>query len=526
VNLILLHKNKFILIGISLLVLATNCVAQTSNKEKKKWLAQADETFLDGDFFAAKSLYEKLIATDSTHIEYNYKLGVCNYKLKKFKAQALNHFRKTNAEQFPEANYYLGLLYHSAKDFDRAKYYFNHYKNIKAEKEHTLKETDDLLSKCFTAKVLLENVDKKIKIENLGAPVNTEYSEYAPLIPADEKFLLLTSRKPNKWHTQTDATGEYFEDIYITTQENSNWNTPQPMDTIINNSAHDACTGLSADGEKLLIYRTGKDKISGDIFESNFLNNAWSAPKLLDKNLNADGFNETSACYSADGDIIFFSSDRDGGYGGKDLYFVKKLTSGKWGKPFNLGPTINTEYNEDAPFVAPTGNIIYFSSEGHKNMGGYDVFKSEYNEKGEFTEPENMGVPINTVGDDIFFVINTNGDLAYLSSEREGGKGGQDIYKIMFDNNKANLTVYSMYLTNENNEPIKNAELVLTDMHLQEVYGIYKPNESSGKILIIATPNSTYRLAIQSFGYESQIISQYTLGNNTELNLKLRKLKE
>jgi Tol biopolymer transport system component len=244
---------------------------------------------------------------------------------------------------------------------------------------------------------------------------------------------------------------------------------------------------------------------------------------MLDKNLNEPGYNETSACYSADGEIIFFSSDRPGGYGGKDLYFVKKLSNGKWGKPFNLGPTINTEYNEDAPFVSPSGEEIYFSSEGHKNMGGYDVFKSSYDEKGEFSEPENMGAPINTVGDDIFFVINTNGSAAYMSSEREGGYGAQDIYKITFEDNNSSLSAYSIYLQDAENNLIKNAEIVLTDMDAREVYGIYKSNESSGKVLIIARPNQTFRLAIQAKGYESYIQNEYTFGSILDLKFKMKK---
>lgn len=501
-------------------------LGQLSGRQNKKTLAEANDAFENTDYLKAKKYFDKLYLVDSTNNEINCKLGVCNYSLKNYHTLSLVYFTKSSTIEFPEVNYYLGLLYHARKDFEKAILCFNHYKNYKEEKEHTIKEINDLIDKCFTAQLFEASPKSNIFIRNIGSAVNTPYSEYAPLIPADEKFMLFTSRRKNKLHTQTDAAADFYEDIYITTNIDTGWQAPVLLDTIINTPAHDACTGLSANGEKMLIYRTSKDMISGDIYESNLINSKWTIPEILGKNVNADGYSETSACYSADGEIIFFSSDRPGGYGGKDIYYVKKLGNGKWGTPYNLGPTINTEYNEDAPFISPSGTTIYFSSEGHKNMGGYDVFKSNFDESGVFSEPENMGSPINTVGDDIFFVINPAGSTAYMSSEREGGYGSQDIYKVMFTDNVSAFSAYSIYAEDVSKNIIKNIEILLTANGQRETYGVYRSNQLSGKLLVIVKPLQLFHISIQAKGFESLDMDNYSFDKEKEIVLKLNRLKE
>jgi hypothetical protein len=201
------------------------------------------------------------------------------------------------------------------------------------------------------------------------------------------------------------------------------------------------------------------------------------------------------------------------------------LPSGKWGTPYNLGPSINTEYNEDAPFVHPSGNILFFSSEGHENMGGYDIFKSTFDDSGHFNSPENLGCPVNTVDDDIFFVLNTDGSLGYLSSEREGGYGSQDIYSVYFPVNNIPLNVYNIHIFDESGGIITNVSVLLTDMTKKTIYGMYKSNLNTGKIVVISPPDVSYRIAIEAPGYEP-FISNTTLSADNELVFKLRKVQQ
>jgi hypothetical protein len=333
--------------------------------------------------------------------------------------------------------------------------------------------------------------------------------------------VIFTSRRKNKYYNSRDPLGDYFEDIYVSYKKDSAWGEPVMLDTSINKPYHDAACGLSADGERLLSYHTSPDHIHGHIYESTWSGNTWSSPELVHANVNSVDYIETSACYSPDGEMIFFSSNRPGGFGGKDLYSVKKLPNGVWAKPFNLGPKINTEYNEDAPFVHPNDSVLFFSSEGHKNMGGYDVFKSKFDEAEKFSTPENLGFPINTVDDDIFFVLNTDASMGYFSSRRKGGFGSHDLYKAFFEDNNIPLTAYGIHVTDELGNAVKKVEIIVTDREHKEIFGEYKSNPNSGKVLIISKPDRVFRFAIEAPGYEPLIVNAVYLGKEQTLNFKL-----
>ena len=513
---------------ISLLVIlfvSLPVLAQLTSHENKKLMVKADNAFDYGDFLNALQIYQQLYKVDSTNNDLNYKLGICDFEIRKYRRDSKKYFEKIPSSSYPESNYYLGRLYHLSRNYNKSIDCFSQYKKYKGEKEHTVKEIDDLIEKSNTAMLFEASSDKSIQIENIGDAVNTGYSEYAPLISAEENFIIFTSRRKNPVWQNKDPLGEYFEDIYISRKVANVWQRPEMLDTIINTSVHDACTGLSADGEKLLLYRTSKDLRSGDIYESFLTNGKWSPPAILGTNVNSPNYAETSACYSPDGDIIFFSSDRPGGFGGKDLYSVKKLPNGKWSEPYNLGPNINTEYNEDAPFVHPTGNILFFSSEGHKNMGGYDVFKSNFDEAGGFTTPENLGYPINTSDDDIFFVLNTSASKGYLSSERAGGYGSQDIYQVDLSSNTLPLSVYNICVFDNVDTLINKVEIALTDLTAMKVFGVYKSNPRTGKILIIAEPNKEYQITIKSTGFEP-FITNSIFNTDNYITYKLIRKKE
>ena len=508
-----LNKKKIMMAGL-LLTIHFSWAQLSSLHDQQLWI-KADDTFEYGDYMSALRMYEELNAIDTANEEINFKIGVCNYNIRKYRKNAAPYFYKTDPRHFPETYYYLGRLSLLHQQYDKAIEYFTEYKKSKKVLEHTTKEIQDLINKCHTAIAFEKNKNDSVRIVNMGSTLNTEYAEYAPLIAIKEDFLLFTSRRKNEAHTNKDPLGEYFEDIYISRKNGDTWDVPILLtDTLINTPLHDASTGLSADGKKLLIYRTSPDLRSGDIYESNFDGEKFGAPAIITTNVNSKKYIETSACYSPDNSIIFFSSDRPGGYGGKDIYFMKKLSNGKWGTPFNLGSTINTPYNEDAPFVHPLNNTLFFSSEGHQNMGGYDIFKSNFDEAGKFTEPENLGCPVNTSDDDLFFVLNANGSTGYFSSERENGFGSQDIYKAVFEPPLL-LNVYHLTVADKSDHVIPRAEIVLTDLTTSKTIGIYQTNALTGKALIISEPKE-YKMQIKAHGYETYQ-TQIKLGTETNL---------
>jgi hypothetical protein len=508
-------KLKFV---IGFMLVFNFSVAQLSSLHDQQLWIKADDRFEYGDYMSALQLYTQLHHIDSTKEEIIFKMGVCNFNIRSYRKKSISYFNDVEPSHFPETYYYMGRLSSLNKQYTKAIEYFTQYKNIKGEIEHSQKEIQDLIEKCRTAIEFEKNVNETLQIENLGKGINTGYAEYAPLIDEKEDFLLFTSRRENALHPKKDPLGEYFEDIYASKRNGKEWGLAQQLDTSINTSLHDACTGLSADGQRLLIYRTSSDLKTGDIYESVFNGVNFTAPSIITTNVNSKRYIETSACFSPDNNTIFFSSDRPGGYGGKDIYFMKKLSNGKWGTPFNLGPIINTPYNEDAPFVHPLNNILFFSSEGHKNMGGFDIFKSNFSEDGNFTEPENLGSPINTSDDDIFFVLNKEGTTGYFSSEREGGFGSQDIYKATFVP-ALFLNVYHATVVDAGNNSIAKAEITLIDPATSKTIGVYHANTNTGKILIISGPKE-YKLQIRAPGFEVYN-GTIKLGTDMEIVYKL-----
>jgi len=289
----------------------------------------------------------------------------------------------------------------------------------------TAGEVANRLRECRTGQELAKH-PVRVFIDNVGPEVNSPYSDYGPVIAADEASLLFTSRRPAGSNAPKDPNGDsYFEDIYQTAWTGKNWRPATNLGPPVNTDGHDATVGLAPDGQRLLVY---VDKNSGDLYESSLKGTAWDKPRHLGARINSR-YHESSAAYSYDGRYLYFVSDKpEGSLGGHDIYKVE-LNGTKPAE--NLGATINTPYGEEAVFVMPDGKTMYFSSEGHNSMGGYDIFKSTL-QNGQWTTPENLGWPINTPDDDVFFVAAASGRHGYYSSDRPEGLGSKDIYRITF----------------------------------------------------------------------------------------------
>jgi len=210
---------------------------------------------------------------------------------------------------------------------------------------------------------------------------------------------------------------------------------------------------------------------------------------------------------------LFFISDRSGGYGGRDIYKSDKNSKGEWGKAVNLGSSVNTPYDEEAPFLHPDGVTLFFSSKGHKTMGGFDVFESKLLENGNWTEPMNVGYPINSPGDDVFYVVSPDKKIAYYTSVRDGGFGEKDNYVIIFPDPQASPLALQKGTVLDNNQiAAKDVKITITDNSSEEVVGVYHPNTSTGKYLFILTPGKSHNITYEAEGYlffsENRFISK------------------
>ncbi|MFT6278522.1 MAG: hypothetical protein ACJAU0_001344, partial [Flavobacteriales bacterium] len=209
-----------------------------------------------------------------------------------------------------------------------------------------------------------------------------------------------------------------------------------------------------------------------------------------------------SAAISPDKNTLFFSSNRPDGFGGKDLYRVRMLPNGKWSLPKNLGPSINTPYDEDAPHMDIDGKTLYFASQGHSTIGGFDLFRTKELDFDVWSSPENLGYPANTVEDDIFLSVDAGGRKGYFSSERPGGFGQQDLYEIDFIYRQQQQLVIKGETRALNGLPLAGVITVI-DEDQKTVQGIYRGSESSGKFILILNPMTAYKIVIEIDGYKT-----------------------
>lgn len=492
--------------------------SQNAKGAAKKYVRDADNELYNNNFFQALELYQKAYRLDTGNVQVTYKMATCMYGMKKYKNASLPYFEKAVKGGITDANYYLGHLYHLQENFEAAARAFQFCKSKTGRKNFLIEEIDFLIAKCKTAAELKES-QVNVTIRNIGGTINSEYPDYVPVISADESVLIFTSRRAASTGGLLDPMGDYFEDVYISNKVDSVWAKPRNISENINTATHDACVGLSADGELLFLYRTSEDLLSGDLYFSVFDGLDWLVPTKLPSPINTKDFTEPSASLSADGNTLYFSSNRPGGFGKKDIYKIVKLPGGEWSKVVNLGPAINTFEDDDSPFIHPDGKTLYFSSKAHRNMGGYDIFKTTRSETGSWSEPENIGCPINTPDDDIYFVLSTNGKTGYFSSERPGGFGGTDIYLINFPDERMDLSVYKGLVMDNANKPLA-ARISLINPKTGKTDGIYSTNQLTGKFIMIVAPGIEYVMTIEAEGFNS-----FTGTARAELKQELHTIK-
>ena len=391
----------------------------------------------------------------------------------------------------------LGRAYHKNYDFEKAIDKFEFYSNFLAEDNWDDKRANN--RRIRQSKYAMELQSKPVDIDIVPIKsVNSKYSEYRPKVNAEENIMYFTSRRPGGSSELLDDEGKYYEDIYFSEKKLNVWTEPVLVQDLINVQENSSCIFLSSDAQMMYLSMVNNDPKVGNIgrgiYESKLVGNHWTDPQFLNERINSK-FWETYASLDVYSNLLFFVSDREGGFGGKDIWFMKKLPNGEWAEPQNLGEPINSEYDEESPYLHPDGKTLYFSSKGHKVMGGYDIFKSTLQNDMTWSAPENMGYPVNTVADDLFFTPTVNGKRAYFSSYRAEGVGDYDIYRMnLLSEEEADLAVYKGVVKDTKGNVVKDIIISIFDENMDDKYGIYRPNDLTGRFLFVLQPGHNYEI--------------------------------
>jgi tetratricopeptide (TPR) repeat protein len=507
-----------------MLVAMLPAFAQKSSKLRKK-LYDADDKLEVRDYLNALDIYTEVWDEDSSNAEVAYNIGKCLYNVRSRRMESLYWFEKAEKMGARKSSYYLGTLYHLLFRFDDALAAYNRYSQIPDKaRDHSLAEIDRMKYTSITATEMIKYPVSAV-VDNLGPSINSQASDYSPLIANNGASLIFTSRRKGGTGGQVDAYREYYEDIYISHKQGGEWTRPMSISPNINTETHDATVALSPSERVLFFYRTDHGLTGGDIYTSQFTGSEWSEPKIMEEQVNTAGGVESSASISPDSTVFYFSSNMPGGFGGRDIYRVVKLPNGNWSKALNLGPTVNTPYDDDSPFIHGEGKVLYFSSKGHTNMGGFDIFRTILNEDGTWTQPENLGYPVNSVDDDIYLVLSKDGTNGYFSSARSNGFGQTDIYSIKLTPLQMEFSVVRGNVVSNESGTAVPARITLIDDDSRVVQGIYNVS-NRGKYLMIICPDKRYKVVVEAEGYypyTDQLLFVPGGNNEMEQDIKLTK---
>jgi tetratricopeptide (TPR) repeat protein len=525
-------KQTITSVGATLFLLIFVLVTVSGQNEKsfsgdKKAFNKALNLIEKGNYHLAIQKLNEIKKVDSANLEVLYYLGYCYLNTSDVPDTAALYFQEGIDKLDPDEAYSdMGIDFRLAlaetnqvllKPDKALKIYMDIKEHMVAADEELKNLIDHKIIVCKNAKIYLNNT-VEIKVTNLGKNVNSPYDDHSPLITVKNNQLIFTSRRPTPKAAKLKD-GQYPEKIFFSKQKKDKWTKARLLQMFYKKYDHESAASVSADGSELYLFHN--DLEGKSIYVSYFNGKSWDKPTKLPYPINTKA-DETHASLSADKSTLFFTSNREGGYGGMDIYMTKRNAKGEWGKARNLGPNINTELDEDTPILHVDGKTLYFSSEGHNSMGRLDVFYSVMEPDSSWTEPINMGYPINTPDDDFFFVPTINKNEAYYVSSRfEDNYGGADIYNVKFDKGFAgNLSVIEGVIKHDDNTPLEKIRILVTNLDDNRLVGDYRPAPKSGTYLMFLETGHMYEIK-QVVSDDQQNVEQQ---NVKHLNIKIEQL--
>jgi outer membrane protein OmpA-like peptidoglycan-associated protein len=484
-----------------------------------KYVRKADHAFRKAKLDVALSFYLKALEVNPQDCYANFQAGSIYYLTDSVRMKALPYFENTIKFAPPkaddtiiEAYYYMGNCYILKKDYNAAidafHKYLVHLEDDKLDAD-IFKEVKRNMDICMQAPQLIQRspdsasyiINGKYQptyVKNLGSMINTPFPEYAEVLLNKDSTIIFTSRRPTSQKGRRDfPSGSYYEDIFISTKDKKGkWTPPALFSDQLHIKASRlnlASVCISSDAKTLYVYS------KGSIYVSHKVAGDWSKVEKVGKHIKGFRKYVPSVFLSYDGKELLLVSEKKGGYGGRDLYMSTLSDKGMWSEPQNLGPDINSAFDEDAPFLLPDNKTLFFSSKGHNGIGGYDVFKSVYN-NGVWSLPVNLGIPVNSSGDDIFFAYDAALKEGFLSSNRiNEGYGDMDLYSVRFTCDNIDNTMLQGKIMAYNGKNVPSATIDLMDAAMQKISTAQ--SDADGKYSLQLQPDTKYSVKISVPGY-------------------------
>lgn len=410
------------LTGISLLSTAQ------SKQDMKRAFVNGEFALMYEEYREALPFFLELYNNGRRDANIKYRIAICYLNIPNQKQKAIPYLVEATdniSDKYSEGYYNereapievylnLGIAYRVTNQLLKALDTFKKYKSLldPSNKEQMIL-VDAEIKACNNALELTQTPTNIIE-SNLTKNINNQFNNFNPLVDENEETIVFMSEL------------RFYDGIFSSRKRDGYWLPARNISLDFNSENPLTPVYLTRDGNTLYLVRNDNDDLN--IYTSRFNDGIWGPVKKLNNNINTKA-TENHACVSDDGTTLYFTSNREGGFGGFDIYKSKIDDKGEWGTPINLGAEVNSEFDETCPFITEDGKTLYFSSKGHFNIGGFDIFTSSKNGD-SWSKPNNLGFPFNTTDDDVFFFPLQNGSIAYYSKYKSTGKGNNDIFRI------------------------------------------------------------------------------------------------
>ena len=475
----------------------------TDNKKANAQYDKAIKYWLQGKTAQAIKSFEKTLEIEPRFIEANFMLGDI-YADRKDIAKAKQCYLNgvlTDSSYYTKGWYWLANIEMSDTNYRLAKEYYSIFLRLDTENidlqplaQKGIKEAD------FRQYAMANPVP--FSPTNMGTMINTMFDEYLPALTADEQTIIITRKEPRTATTTANTPEE--EDFYIATKDNDGkWTMAQRVDEPLNSNDNEGAQCISQDGRFIVFTICGEGGMgSCDLYWSKKVGNRWSKPRNLGAAVNSRYW-DSQPSFSIDGKTLYFTSNRPGGKGGKDIWKTTLKANGQWGKAVNMGDSINTPQDETCPFIHYDDQTLYFASNGHIGMGGFDIFYSRRINDTTWTMPTNIGYPINTSGEEMNLIVGAGGKMAIFSSDKLEGYGGQDLYSFeLYQEAQPIATTYmkGTVFDEKSKQPLA-ADFRIIDLENENEVVSATADPVTGSFLISLPVNKNYALNVSMDGY-------------------------